>query len=66
MNDLERLKELKTQQLQALKMGDFATLNEINRQMFAIREELRKERKKAREQARENKTAEKIDAILTR
>ena len=66
MNNLERLNELKTQQLQALKFGDFVALNEINKKMFAIREELRKERKKAREQAHENKTAEKIDAILTR
>lgn len=66
MDKLQELEQLKARQLQALKFGDFVALNEINKQMFAIREELRKERKKAQEQEQDNKTAQKIETILTR
>lgn len=61
MNILENLKQ---EQRNALKNGDFIKLNLINKKIFIIREQARKEKQRAREQAREQRTAHKIELIL--
>jgi hypothetical protein len=62
---VEILEDLKQEQKNALKSGDFAKLSLINKRIFAIREQARKEKQRAKEQAREQRTAQKIDFILS-
>lgn len=62
---MEELKKLYEEQFKAIKSGNYPRLNEINKQIFAIREEKRKADKKARQQERENKLNERIEQILT-
>ena len=49
---MEELKKLYEEQFKAIKSGNYPRLNEINKQIFAIREEKRKADKKARQQER--------------
>ena len=61
-----KLQELKALRDKALKIGDMKQLSEINKQIFAIREQLRKAKEKARQQAQDEKTAQKIESILNK
>lgn len=63
---MDILEELKQEQRNALKNGDFIKLNLINKKIFTIREQARKEKQQAREQAREQRTAQKIESMLSR
>lgn len=63
---MNKLQELKAQRDNALKIGDMQQLSEINKQIFAIREQIRKAKEKARQQAQDEKTAQKIESILTK
>ena len=62
---MNKLQELKAQRDHALKIGDMQQLSEINKQIFAIREQIRKAKEKARQQAQDEKTAQKIDTGLS-
>lgn len=53
------------QQAEAKRRGDYIKLNEINKIIYNIREQHRKAKEKAREQERDNRTAERIENILT-
>lgn len=61
-----KIQELKAQRDKALKIGDMQQLSEINKQIFAIREQIRKAKEKARQQAQDEKTAQKIESILNK
>lgn len=63
---MSRIQELKAQRDKALKIGDMQQLSEINKQIFAIREQIRKAKEKARQQAQDEKTAQKIESILNK
>lgn len=63
---MSKLQELKAQRDRALKIGDMQQLSEINKQIFAIREQIRKAKEKARQQAQDEKTAQKIESILNK
>ena len=63
---MSKLQELKAQRDKALKIGDMQQLSEINKQIFAIREQIRKAKEKARQQAQDDKTAQKIESILNK
>lgn len=63
---MEQLKELEQLQKIALNVGDFATLNAINEQIYKIREQQRKEKAKQKQQEQDNETHKKIENILTR
>ena len=63
---MSKLQELKAQREKALKIGDMQQLSEINKQIFAIREQIRKAKEKARQQAQDDRTAQKIESILNR
>lgn len=56
----EELEALKTKQMQALKNGDFATLNKINKMIFEEREKQQKAKEQEREQEREKRLSAKI------
>lgn len=57
---MEELKKLKAEQLKAIKTGNYPQLNEINKKIFAIREQARKEREVERQRQREERTNAKI------
>ena len=57
---MEELKKLKAEQLKAIKTGNYPQLNEINKKLFAIREQARKEREAERQRQREERTNAKI------
>ena len=59
----EKLQKLKQQQKEALKNGDFATLNKINKIIFEEREKQRKAKELAREQEQEKVLSAKIWAF---
>ena len=61
---MENLKNLQKEQQKALKNNDFCKLNEINKKIFAIREELRKQKRKERQQQNDENLNRKIDSIL--
>ena len=63
---MNKLQELKAQRDKALKIGDMQQLSEINKQIFAIREQIRKAKEKARQQAQDDRTAQKIESILNK
>lgn len=56
----EELDNLKIKQMQALKNGDFTTLNKINKIIFEEREKRRQAREQAREQEQEKVLSAKI------
>ena len=56
----EKLQKLKQQQKEALKNGDFATLNKINKIIFEEREKRRQTREQEREQEREKRFSARI------
>jgi acyl-[acyl carrier protein]--UDP-N-acetylglucosamine O-acyltransferase len=60
------LKKLLKEQKTALEKKDIKKLNEVNKQIFAIREKLRKEKTQAREREKDNRTAKKIASICER
>ena len=60
------LKKLLEEQKTALEKKDIKKLNEVNKQIFAIREKLRKEKTQAREREKDNRTAKKIASICER
>lgn len=61
---MENLEQLKEEQQKAMKAGDLARLNAINKKIFEIREQRRKEREKEREEIKDNETDKKIIEIL--
>lgn len=61
---MENLKQLKAQQIKALKTRDYIALNAINKRIFTIREQARKEREQAKQRERENRTDKKILTLL--
>lgn len=60
------LKELYRAQQKAQKMGDFVKLNEINKQIYTIREQRRKEKARARQEEQDKQTAKQIENILNK
>lgn len=52
---MDELKKLKAEQLKAIKSGNYPQLNEINKQIYKIREARRKEREAERQRQREEK-----------
>ena len=63
---MSTLKELFKEQKIALKNFDNKKLSEINKKIFAIKEQAREERQKQIEIDRENRTAKRIEEILKR
>lgn len=61
---IEILKQLLQKQKEIFKNGNFKQLNEINKQIFEIREQTRKEKAKAREKEQDEKIANKICLIM--
>lgn len=61
---MENLEQLKEEQQKAMKAGDFARLNAINKKIFEIREQRRKEREQERQEQKDNETDKKIIEIL--
>lgn len=61
---MDELKKLKAEQLKALKTGNYPQLNEINKKIFAIREQARKEREAERQRQREERTDRYILEII--
>lgn len=61
---MDEIKKLKAEQLKALKTGNYPQLNEINKKLFAIREQARKEREQAKQRERENKTDRRILEVM--
>lgn len=61
---MDELKELKAEQLKAIKSGNYPQLNEINKKIFAIREQARKERESERQRQREEKTERYILEVI--
>lgn len=57
---MDELKKLKAEQIKAIKSGNYPQLNEINKKIFAIREQARKEREAERQRQREERTNAKI------
>lgn len=57
---MDELKKLKAEQLKAIKSGNYPQLNEINKKIFALREQARKEREAERQRQREERTDAKI------
>lgn len=57
---MERLKQLKAEQLKAIKNGENKALSEVNKQIYEIREQARKEREAERQRQREERTDAKI------
>lgn len=62
---MEELEILFEEQTKAKKIGDYVKLNEINKKIFAIREEKRKQKKIERQKQNENAINKKIEEILT-
>ena len=58
------IEELKKQQAEAMKYGNFAKLNEINKKLYEIRELQRKAKQRKKEQQQDDLTAKKIEEIL--
>lgn len=61
---LEKLKTLKQQQKEILKNFDIIKLNNINKQIYEINQQIKQEKQKQFEKMREEKTNEKINKIL--
>lgn len=61
---MDELKRLKAEQLKAIKSGNYPQLNEINKKIFALREQARKEREQAKQRERESRTDKKILTLL--
>lgn len=59
-----KMEELKILQKKALKSGNMQELNEINKQLFAIREQARKKREKARELEEEKREEMRLKRYL--
>ena len=57
---MDELKKLKAEQLKAIKSGNYSQLNEINKKIYAIREQARKEREAERQRQREERTNARI------
>ena len=57
---MDELKKLKAEQLKALKTGNYSQLNEINKQIYKIREARRKEREAERQKQKEERTNARI------
>jgi hypothetical protein len=57
---MDELKKLKAEQLKAIKSGNYPQLNEINKQIYNIREARRKEREAERQKQREERTNARI------
>lgn len=57
---MDELKKLKAEQVKAIKSGNYPQLNEINKKIFALREQARKEREAERQRQREERTNAKI------
>ena len=57
---MDELKKLKAEQLKAIKSGNYPQLNEINKKIFALREQARKEREAERQRQKEERTNAKI------
>ena len=57
---MDELKKLKAEQLKAIKNGDYPQLNEINKKIFALREQARKEREAERQRQKEERTNARI------
>ena len=57
---MDELKKLKAEQLKAIKSGNYPQLNEINKKIFALREQARKEREAERQRQQEERTNAKI------
>ena len=62
---MEELKKLYEEQTKAIKYGDMAKLNEINKKIFALREQKRKQKKLEIEKQKEIEMNKKIEKILT-
>ena len=52
---MNKLEELKQKRLEALKNYDYVMLNEINKQIFALREKARKEKERQKQLERDAK-----------
>lgn len=61
---MERLKQLKAEQLKAIKNGDNKALSEINRQIYEIREQARKEREAERQRQQDNYINNKFNKLV--
>ena len=61
---MEKLKQLKAEQLKAIKSGNYPQLNEINKKIFALREQARKEREAERQKQKEERTNARIFKAL--
>ena len=57
---MDELKKLKAEQLKAIKSGNYPQLNEINKQIYKIREARRKEREAERQKQKEERTNARI------
>ena len=57
---MDELKKLKAEQLKAIKNGNYPQLNEINKQIYKIREARRKEREAERQKQKEERTNARI------
>ena len=57
---MDELKKLKAEQLKAIKSGNYPQLNEINKKIFALREQARKEREAERQKQKEERTNARI------
>lgn len=61
---MERLKQLKAEQLKAIKNGDNKALSEINKQIYKIREQARKEREAERQRQQDNYINNKFNKLV--
>ena len=57
---MDELKKLKAEQLKAIKSGNYPQQNEINKKIFALREQARKEREAERQKQKEERTNARI------
>ena len=62
----ENLKNLQIEQQKALKSNNLCVLNEINKKIFAIREEIRKLKAKERQKKNDDDIDKKIYDILAK
>ena len=61
---MEKLKQLKAEQLKAIKNGDNKALSEINKQIYEIREQARKEREAERQRQRDRNINNKFNKLV--
>ena len=61
---MDLIRELVREQIKADRSGDYVKLNEINKKLYALRENERQQKQKQREKEQDEARARRIEALL--